>query len=70
VRYRTVENLLPGSGETIAWSPSLNMRMTAITPRDLLRAKDVIDSFRAKMNMSVLQMNLTVHHSNGVIENA
>jgi hypothetical protein len=44
--------------------------MTAVTPRDLLRAKKVIDSFRAKMNISVLQMDLSVHPNNGVIDNA
>ena len=68
--YRTVKTLLSDSGETLAQSSSLTMRMTAVTPRDLLRAKKVIDSFRAKMNMSGIQMNLGVHHSNGVIDNA
>ena len=68
--YRTVKTLLSDSGETLARSSSLSMRMTAVTPRDLLRAKKVIDSFRAKMNMSGIQMNLGVHHSNGVIDNA
>jgi hypothetical protein len=68
--YRTVITLLTDSGETLAQSLSLTMRMTAVTPRDLLRAKDVIDSFRTKMNMSGIQTNLGVHHSNGVIANA
>ena len=68
--YRTVEKMLPDPGETIARSPSLNMRMTAVTPRDLLRAKDVIDSFRAKMNIADLQRSFAVYPSNGVIDNA
>jgi hypothetical protein len=68
--YRTVKTLLSDSGETLAQSSSLSMRMTAVTPRDLLRAKKVIDSFRAKMNISVLQMDLSVHPNSGVIDNA
>jgi hypothetical protein len=37
---------------------------------DLLGAMDVIDSFRTKMNISVIHMNIAVHTSNGVKENA
>jgi hypothetical protein len=44
--------------------------MTAVTPRDLLRAEDVIDSFRVKRNIADLQRSFAVYPSNGVIDNA